>query len=419
MLKFLTTTNIINQSKTKCGEIYCHSYVDFTIYCTFCDIKLFAYDDFVLHLQNVHLDNNFLESKLHTSGNEINNELENKGGVCFDNSSDVDITVYTSSEEDESIMIINKNQKDIVNNQDIETLLNDNLKDKNEVLKHNSIDVSNKFYVLFLLFTKEIYLFFFLQSKKARISSNDVKKLKDTDTQFFFCPECKEKFPHKKYLDSHVYDFHNGYKCTLCDKRFRLRHHLRRHIQIHTAEKKFPCTIEKCGRSFSDEQYLKRHLEIHTMERTFICDFENCGKAFQTQRRLIMHNYTHRGPKRLVCDTCGYSCRANITLRIHQRVHTGEKPFPCGECQKCFISKTALTEHMITHSKTRPHVCKICNANFANQRILQRHTFIHSDERNFKCKLCDSSFKQANGLDGHMRRMHRAPKIKTISNNVS
>lgn len=89
MLKLLTTTSLIHQSKTKCGEIYCHSYLDFTIYCTFCDIKLFAYDDFLLHLQNVHCDNNLLKSKLLPSNDKIE-ETACSGNACVDCDSKVD-----------------------------------------------------------------------------------------------------------------------------------------------------------------------------------------------------------------------------------------------------------------------------------------------------------------------------------------
>ena len=161
MLKLLTTTSIIHQSKTKCGEIYCHSYLDITIYCTFCDIKLFAYDDFLLHLQNVHFDNNLFKSKLQPSKDEVKNELENKveevkvfsDNSYVDSDSKVDKDVYTSSDEDESITIIKNNQK-------IRTLPKDGMKDDNSEQFGDTLSkVSFKFYFLLMVLLTAFFSF--------------------------------------------------------------------------------------------------------------------------------------------------------------------------------------------------------------------------------------------------------------------
>lgn len=77
MLKILPTIDFENKLQTKCGEIFHHSFSNFTIYCTFCDVKFFQFEDFVLHLQNVHLDNNSLkiENKANDEGYTNQNEL--------------------------------------------------------------------------------------------------------------------------------------------------------------------------------------------------------------------------------------------------------------------------------------------------------------------------------------------------------
>lgn len=74
MLKILPLANLGNQAKAKCGEIFCHSSTEFTIYCTFCDMKAFTFEDFLLHIQNVHFENNILKTE--TITNECNQYLE-------------------------------------------------------------------------------------------------------------------------------------------------------------------------------------------------------------------------------------------------------------------------------------------------------------------------------------------------------
>lgn len=76
MLKILPPANLGNQAKAKCGEIFCHSSTDFTIYCTFCDMKAFSFEDFLLHVQNVHFENNLLKTE--TLNNDCNDYLDVK-----------------------------------------------------------------------------------------------------------------------------------------------------------------------------------------------------------------------------------------------------------------------------------------------------------------------------------------------------
>ncbi|KAM7349587.1 uncharacterized protein ACRADG_008458 [Cochliomyia hominivorax] len=249
-------------------------------------------------------------------------------------------------------------------------------------------------------------------------SDREILRKKIHKEQNYNCPDCQQNFALKKVLDKHVLEVHNGYKCSQCDKRFRLSHHHRRHEQTHkrtafNGDRKYPCKMTECSKIFTDPEVLKRHLEVHNlMPKEFVCEFENCGKSFDTKSRLTAHKHTHRKVKNFVCDTCGFGCRAYGTLTIHQRIHTGEKPYACEICDRRFISTTAVNRHMLTHSNVRQFVCEICQTAFSTYGVLQRHRFIHSDKKTFQCKFCDKAFKQVHGLDGHMRRIHLEPKEK-------
>ncbi|XP_065363178.1 zinc finger protein 729-like [Calliphora vicina] len=481
MLKILPSSNLNQPIKTKCGEIFYDSCTDFTIDCCFCEIKLFSFDDFLLHIKNIHFENNLI--KIETNTNDYNESLKeqfeddankvvwykkeeesfesldiscdyneddhNCGNIEDDSFAEEDNASHLSCEynddeqscgnieDDDSKVELYKNEEEPFESLDLSCDYNEDEQSCGNIEDEDLLKVINR--------------------KKRRVSkktkNNPANKrvaeefktdgLKDATiennthckVQLHPCPDCKQQFLRIGYLDKHVFERHNGYKCPMCDQRFRHRHHKRRHIEnIHNPkrketrnrqmrEKTIPCPIEGCGRFVVDQAHLNYHLEIHSIERAFECDFKNCRKAFPTAQRLKIHKYTHKKKlKNYVCETCGQSCLSFMALQIHQRVHTGEKPFACQICNKSFSSETNLNTHMISHSSTRPYECEVCHATFAKVGILRRHSFIHSEEKMFKCKLCDKAFKQPHGLYGHMSRLHMEPKsnkAKALDRNVT
>lgn len=83
MLKILPAPAIQLQPRHKCGEIFCHSPNDFTIFCKFCAMKSFNFEDFILHIKNLHFENNLL--KLETFQSDATN--------CKDNAKEAEAAV--------------------------------------------------------------------------------------------------------------------------------------------------------------------------------------------------------------------------------------------------------------------------------------------------------------------------------------
>jgi len=73
------------------------------------------------------------------------------------------------------------------------------------------------------------------------------------------------------------------YLCTVCNKRFRMKHHLRRHKQIHIVDKLYPCT--QCEKRFVAQHYLKLHVNVHSSK--YKCT--ECGKCFGSKQALTLH----------------------------------------------------------------------------------------------------------------------------------
>ena len=109
MLKILPTFDFENKIQSKCGEIFCHNFNNFTIFCTLCEVKLFQFEDFILHLQNVHLKSNSLKIENETNEEDYTvqnvhlerNLLKTEDGIKEDDFVDTDEEVASFDEEEE------------------------------------------------------------------------------------------------------------------------------------------------------------------------------------------------------------------------------------------------------------------------------------------------------------------------------
>lgn len=76
------------------------------------------------------------------------------------------------------------------------------------------------------------------------------------------CRECGKYFISADGFKFHMKMNHGSAEecpeCNVCGKRFQTKHHLRRHMTMHSTAKPFSCSI--CGTRFKRKDHLQKHV---------------------------------------------------------------------------------------------------------------------------------------------------------------
>ncbi|KAJ3214388.1 zinc-finger protein [Dinochytrium kinnereticum] len=174
---------------------------------------------------------------------------------------------------------------------------------------------------------------------------------------------CENRYKKFEDLTDHIASDHitRGQSQYVCEWRgcsrggrpFTQRQKIIRHVQTHTGDKPYECTV--CNQRFSDQNILPQHMRTHTGERPYRCEDPSCGKEFAILGALKIHMRLHTGEKPFACkqEGCDKRFAESSNLTKHLRVHTGEKPFQCvvALCGKKFARPDQVSRHAKTHLK--------------------------------------------------------------------
>ncbi|KAL1396052.1 hypothetical protein pipiens_010792 [Culex pipiens pipiens] len=219
--------------------------------------------------------------------------------------------------------------------------------------------------------------------------------------------------------------------CSMCNKTFRNKRLLQRHVLYHNASKT-SCPI--CSKTFTHTSNLKRHLKTHKPPpEGFTCP--KCPKSFTQGSQLYDHLKVHKGPPPeesgsyvMHCDFCPLETTSLAAFTSHMtKEHAVPKdqihPFRCHLCPTRFVAKQGMLRHVqsvhqnqkrreANDPESRKFLCTQCGKRFLRKRHLDEHTNSHSGDRKYVCE-CGLSFSQKSGLNLHYRTKHENRKVHT------
>lgn len=105
---------------------------------------------------------------------------------------------------------------------------------------------------------------------------------------------------------------------------------------------------ELCDKTFRRKAYLQKHMSSHSDDRPYPCQY--CGKVFRSLTNRAKHvlNHAVAGAKRtqFACEVCGNGFPNKGDLDRHSRVmHGSNEVFSCNDCSSTFYSAPGLARH--------------------------------------------------------------------------
>ncbi|XP_004142387.2 transcription factor IIIA isoform X1 [Cucumis sativus] len=187
---------------------------------------------------------------------------------------------------------------------------------------------------------------------------------------------------------------------------------------------------QQCGAAFRKPAYLKQHMQSHSLERPYICSVDGCNASYRRKDHLTRHLLHHQGtmfkcPIESCCREFAYaSCVSRHLKECHEgevppeECHEGEAPpeeckkqFVCPEdgCGKVFRYASRLQKHEGSHVKldsieaccTEPG----CLKTFTNKQCLRAH--MQTCHQYVKCEICGEK-KLRKNLKQHLRQKHES-----------
>ena len=239
-------------------------------------------------------------------------------------------------------------------------------------------------------------------SKKTELK---VKKKTFPSSQSFPCDNCEKVWKWRWELKRHMRihtrpptkrETGRNYDCTdqSCNKRFRLKNDLKQHMRLHTGDNLLTCGI--CQKKFTSKYAILHHVAVHTGEKPFRCDL--CGNQFTQPANLRTHIKNKHSNSRL-------NLTRNKISGVHQCQTPQKDEIQCTDC--CVKEKTEdeeLLKDNISETLTVNQPLSVTQSDFDSdsKKDLKLERWSH----------CPQCFKKVGNLKRHMRENCRGTKEK-------
>ena len=201
-------------------------------------------------------------------------------------------------------------------------------------------------------------------SIQDELESHQRKHAEDEKT--YSCSVCKISFAQKSSVNRHIRQVHGSgsyqyegaastfttlglqqnikpkelsVSCHICDRVFRKRSSVNRHLRL--------------SHNINEQRITKSPEGISSctdIEVMFCCEI--CKKTLPNERGLRRHMVVHKTEKRFSCNLCALTFRCQSSLTKHKETHMRrkeKKSYSCDVCKKSFRQLTLLKCHNLTH----------------------------------------------------------------------
>ncbi|XP_067375832.1 zinc finger protein 131 [Channa argus] len=188
----------------------------------------------------------------------------------------------------------------------------------------------------------------------------------------------------------------NMFRCSKCDRSFKLYYHLKQHLKTHLGSLDKPHVCSHCGKAYTREGALKQHIS------TFHFEAEELSRNHKPQKKVH------------VCEYCKKHFDHFGHFKEHLRKHTGEKPYECPDCHERFARNSTLKCHMAAcqngagakKGRKKLYECQVCSSVFNSWDQFKDHLVSHTGVKPNHCTMCDMWFTHAKELKAHLKDVH-------------
>ncbi|XP_056888278.1 zinc finger protein 131 isoform X2 [Takifugu flavidus] len=203
-------------------------------------------------------------------------------------------------------------------------------------------------------------------------------------------------------VEVQISEVDNLFRCSKCDRGFKLYYHLKQHLKTHVGSLEKPHVCIHCGKAYTREGALKQHIG------TFHFDAEELSQNQKPQKKLH------------VCEFCKKSFDHFGHFKEHLRKHTGEKPYECPDCHERFARNSTLKCHMAAcqngagakKGRKKLYECQVCSSVFNSWDQFKDHLVIHTGDKPNHCTMCDMWFTNPKDLKSHLKLVHSSEDNK-------
>ncbi|MEQ2157403.1 hypothetical protein GOODEAATRI_001504 [Goodea atripinnis] len=180
----------------------------------------------------------------------------------------------------------------------------------------------------------------------------------------------------------------NIFRCSKCDRSFKLYYHLKQHLKTHLGSMEKPHVCNHCGKAYTREGALKQHIS------TFHFDAEELSRGQKIQKKVH------------ICEYCKKQFDHFGHFKEHLRKHT--------DCHERFARNSTLKCHMAAcqngagakKGRKKLYECQVCSDVFISWDQFKEHLMCHTGDKPNHCTMCDQWFTQAKELKAHLRDVH-------------